>query len=95
MAFTATYKLKTSSSATISIAGAYFRIDGTSITGGKDSGYSAIARAYINAATREADRGDFIPDSSFSVETPYVENQDPYPALYAVAKTNYSDAVDA
>lgn len=95
MAFTATYNLKLNSTGnTIPITEAYFRIDGTSISGGKDSGYSAIVRVFVNQATRNADRGDFIQGSEFSVSTPYVLNEDPYPALYLVAKAGYSDAVD-
>jgi hypothetical protein len=94
MPFTATYHVKTSASASVPLTAAYFRIDGNSIMGGKDAGYSATVRVYVDRATRLADPGDDIPDSSFSVNTPYVADQDPYPALYAAAKANYPDAID-
>lgn len=96
MAFTATYNLKIDSSGdSVPIAGAYFRIDGSSISGGKDSGYSALFRVYKNQAVRVADVGDDIsPDSRFYVSIPYVDGQDPYPALYDLAKSQYTDAVD-
>ena len=100
MAFTATYTLKlnnntASTPVTLTQAAAYFKIDGTSVTGGKDAGqWCATVRVYANQATRNNDLGDFIPATDFAIATPYVANVDPYSALYAVAKTGYGDAVD-
>jgi hypothetical protein len=102
MAFTATYTLKlnnnpASTPVTLTQAACYFKLG--NISGGKETGYyTAPLKVYVNQQTRNNDLGDIIDLASAPAlpiaVTPYVANVDPYPALYAVAKSPYTDAVD-
>jgi hypothetical protein len=98
MAFTATLTTPLNITGTVislTQAGCYFKIDGTTVNGGKDAGaWTAWVRCYANQAVRNNDLGDDYRPAAFWVSTPYVVNVDPYPALYTVAKAGYSDAVD-
>ena len=98
MAFNATYVLKLNRNpnvtpVTVSQAGCYFKING--IRGGKEAGiWETTIHVYVNQATRVNDISDYILGADFYVSTPYVANQDPYPALYEAAKAGYGDATD-
>lgn len=98
MAFTATLTIPLNITGTvISLiqGGCYFKIDGTTIQGGKDAGaWTARVRVYANQDVRNNDLGDDYVAGAFMVRTPYVINVDPYSGLYLAAKVGYSDAVD-
>ena len=65
------------------------------VRGGKEAGiWETTIHVYVNQATRVNDISDYILGADFYVSTPYVANQDPYPALYEAAKAGYGDATD-
>lgn len=95
MPFTATLNLKADQAGDIYlIPNVYFRI-GDDISGGPDSGYTGILRAYYSIDVCNNDVGDDMVFASTVVTVPYVPGNDPIADLDAAAFALFPDAVSA
>lgn len=96
MPFTATLNLKLDQAGdTAPIPNLYFRID-DNISGGADSGFTGILRAYFSIDVCNNDVGDDLGQFAQTIVTvPYVPGNDPIADLDAAAMALFPDAASA